>query len=119
MILVDTCIWIDHLNLRNRTLEQLLLDSQVVTHNGVILELSLGTIANRSQFLQLLSGLGRLPDLSAQEISHLIEQRRLWGRGLAAVDVHLIGSAMVCDARVWTRDKRLNLACAELGISAF
>ncbi len=118
MILVDTCIWIDHLNGGNQTLEQLLLDSQVATHSGVILELSLGTIANRSQFLELMSGLERLPDLSAHEISHLIEQRRLWGRGLAAVDVHLIGSAMIYGAKIWTRDKRLDMAAMELGVSA-
>lgn len=40
------------------------------------------------------------------------------GRGLTAVDVHLLGSvAIVPGARLWTRDKRLAAAGRELGIA--
>ncbi len=46
----------------------------------------------------------------------LVNGRQLWGRGLSAVDVHLLGSVMlVGGARLWTRDKRLLTACRDSG----
>jgi hypothetical protein len=46
----------------------------------------------------------------------LVNGRQLWGRGLSAVDVHLLGSVMlVGGARLWTRDKRLLAACRGSG----
>jgi hypothetical protein len=51
------------------------------------------------------------------EILHLVERRRLWGRGLSAIDVNLLGSvALVEGAQFWTRDKRLRTVCIEVGI---
>jgi hypothetical protein len=46
----------------------------------------------------------------------LVNGRRLWGRGLSAVDIHLLGSVMlVGGARLWTRDERLLAACRDGG----
>jgi hypothetical protein len=46
----------------------------------------------------------------------LVGGRQLWGRGLSAVDVHLLGSVMLAGAaQLWTRDKRLLAACRDSG----
>jgi len=45
----------------------------------------------------------------------MIEQYKLMGRGVGFVDVHLLASARLSKATLWTRDKRLAAIAAELG----
>jgi predicted nucleic acid-binding protein len=64
--------------------------------------------------LVLLKNLQRFPLLTHEEVLALVDGRQLWGRGLSATDVHLLGSVMlVGGARLWTRDKRLLAACRD------
>lgn len=66
--------------------------------------------------LTLLESLQRFPVASHEEVMALVDGRQLWGRGLSAADVHLLGSVMlVGGARLWTRDKRLLAACRDSG----
>jgi hypothetical protein len=66
--------------------------------------------------LTLLESLQRFPVLAHEEVMALVDGRQLWGRGLSAVDVHLLGSVMlVGGARLWTRHKRLLAACRDSG----
>lgn len=117
MILVDTSLWIDHLHASEPHLVAHLGRDEVGTHPAVIEELALGSIKNRDQVLALLGELTSFPILAHAEVMELVDRRRLWGRGLSAVDAHLLGSvAIVPGASLWTRDKRLAAACAELGI---
>jgi predicted nucleic acid-binding protein len=51
------------------------------------------------------------------EVLRLIEDRRLWGRGLGWIDAHLLAAALVSHCRLWTLDKRLASAASELGLS--
>lgn len=82
----------------------------------MIEELALGSIKQRDQVLALLESLQGFPVLTHQEVMVLVDRRQLWGRGLSAVDVHLLGSVMlVGGARLWTRDKRLLAACRDGG----
>lgn len=120
MILVDTAVWIDHLHTGESTLvERLELDG-VGCHPMVIEELALGSIARRTVVLDLLANLWQFPTARHDEILHLVEKRQLWGRGLSAVDAHLMAAvAMVEGARLWTRDKRLKAASREVGIGLF
>ncbi|BCO45506.1 hypothetical protein MINTM008_14250 [Mycobacterium intracellulare] len=84
----------------------------------VIEELALGMIKQRDDVLRLLSHLREFPLLTHAEILHLVDRRRLWGRGLSAIDAHLLGSVAVVDgARLWTRDKKLKAACREVGVA--
>ena len=116
MILVDTSIWIDHFHASEPSLVALLRDDQVGCHRGVIEELALGSINQRDRVLTLLESLKGFPVLTHQEVMALLDGRQLWGRGLSAVDVHLLGSVMlVGGARLWTRDKRLLAACGDGG----
>lgn len=117
MILVDSSVWIDHLHATEPTLTHHLSRDQVGSHPAVIEELALGTLRDRSAMLAGLERLHRFPVASHTELLELVERRRLWGRGLSAVDAHLLGSvALVPAARLWTRDKRLLAACRDLGL---
>lgn len=120
MILVDTAVWIDHLHVAESTLvEQLQLDG-VGCHPLVIEELALGSLARRGVVLDLLANLRQFPTAQHREILHLVARRQLWGRGLGAVDVHLMAAvAMVDGAQLWTRDKRLKAASLDVGVPIF
>jgi len=112
LILVDTSIWIDHFHASEPSLVALLRDNEVGCHRAVIEELALGSIKQRGHVLTLLENLQGFPVLTHEEVMALVDGRQLWGRGLSAVDVHLLGSVMlVGGARLWTRDKRLLAAC--------
>ena len=116
MILVDTSIWIDHFHASEPSLVALLHDDQVGCHWAVVEELALGSIKQRDSVLALLESLQRFPVLTHEEVMVLVGERQLWGRGLSAADVHLLGSVMlVGGARLWTRDKRLLAACRDGG----
>jgi predicted nucleic acid-binding protein len=116
VILVDTSIWIDHLRASEPLLVRLLGDDQVGCHRAVIEELALGSIKQRDRVLALLGNLQRFPVLAHEEVVALVAGRHLWGRGLSAVDVHLLGSVLlVGGAQLWTRDKRLLAACRDCG----
>ncbi|OBC07964.1 type II toxin-antitoxin system VapC family toxin [Gordonia sp. w5E2] len=117
MILVDTSVWIDHLHAKDERLPSLLADDEIGCHPLVVEELALGSIANRDVIIDLLSNLVQFPVLTHAELLHLVESRKLWGRGLSPVDAGLLGSAILVDgATLWTRDKRLRAACVDVGV---
>jgi hypothetical protein len=116
VILVDTSIWIDHFHAPEPSLVGFLRDNLVGCHRVVIEELALGSIKQRDRVLVLLENLQGFPVLTPEELMVLVDGRQLWGRGLSAADVHLLGSVMlVSGARLWTRDKRLLAACRDGG----
>ena len=97
-VLVDTNIWIDHLRKSEPVLVDLLERDQVCVHQSVITELALGNLKNRSIFLKALERLMIVRNVDDQGVRHLVEERHLWGRGLSAVDVALLASAVVTPA---------------------
>ena len=107
MILVDTSVWIDHLHKSVPALVAALGRDEVLTHPFVIGELACGELRNRKEVLDLLSKLPRAVVASDDETLQLIEARRLMGKGLGYIDVHLLASAILSNARLWTADKRL------------
>lgn len=118
-ILVDTNIWIDHLRKTEPLLVNLLERDQACVHQSVITELVLGNLKNRSIFLKALERLMIVRNVDDKGVRHLVEERRLWGRGLSAVDVALVASAVVTPGVVlWTRDKRLRQAARDVGVLA-
>ena len=117
MILVDTSIWIDHLHAEEPALVSLLRDDEVGSHPYVIEELALGSVKDRGRVIPLLGRLRSFPVVTHAEALALVERRRLWGRGLSAVDAHLLGStALVPGALLWTRDKGLLSACRDVDV---
>ena len=65
--------------------------------------------------------LGHLPAstvITSDETLSFIDARRLMGRGLGYVDIHLLASAVLDDSRLWSLDKRLDQAARALGVAA-
>ena len=117
MILVDTSVWIDHFRGKVRLLEDLLHLGEVATHPFVIGELACGNINNRREILSLLSALPTLTVASHAEALYLVEGRKLHGRGIGWIDIHLLASSLVNHVPLWTRDKKLNAFAQCLGIA--
>jgi hypothetical protein len=113
MILVDTPIWIDHLRSGNVELAGLLQRELVCSHHFVIGELACGNLRNRQEVLGLLQSLPQLAPATEDEVLFLVEQHRLMGRGIGYIDAHLLAAAVIHDARLWTKDKRLAVIAAE------
>jgi predicted nucleic acid-binding protein len=49
------------------------------------------------------------------EVLEFLNQRRLYGKGIGWIDLHLLASAQVSDVSLWTADERLNKVAGELG----
>ncbi len=113
MILVDTSVWVDYLRGGDRAMVSLLETDQVCSHEFVIGELACGNLRNRAQILDLLRSLPRLATATEDETSFLIENRRLMGRGIGYVDVHVLAATILGGARLWTRDKALKVIAEE------
>lgn len=118
MILVDTSVWIDHLRDGSSRLEDLLVDGMVLSHPFVIGELACGNLAKRGEILSLLAALPRAGMADNDEVLHLLESKRLYGRGLGWVDAHLLASALLNECGLWTFDKSLGATAVELGVAA-
>lgn len=117
MIFVDTSVWIDHLRGGEERLEQALLKTQVLVHPFVVGELACGNLSNRVEVLELLQALPPAKQATDAEVMDFIESRRLMGRGIGYVDAHLCASALISDALLWSRDKRLLSVAQDLGIA--
>ena len=61
MILVDTSVWIEHLQRGNDALGSRLQNAEVLCHPFIIGELACGNLHNRTQVLRLLSALPMAP----------------------------------------------------------
>ena len=88
-----------------------------MSHPFVIGELACGTIRRRVEVLSLLARLDAMPVVADAEALRLVEDRRLMGRGIGWIDVHLIASALVARVRLWSLDRRLVSVARELGIA--
>lgn len=115
MILVDTSVWVDHLRHGDAQLVELLEANAVVMHPFVVGEIACGSLAERALTLELLQHLPLAVVAEADEILAYIESRRLHGKGIGYVDVHLLASATLAGVQLWTRDKRLLAVAQELG----
>jgi predicted nucleic acid-binding protein len=119
VILVDTSIWMDHLRVGDERLAALLDGGEVLAHPFVIGELALGNLRQRNMFLSNLLRLPQADVASDAEVLGLIDRERLFGRGIGYIDAHLLAAArLTVDTRLWTRDRTLNMAAAQLGLAA-
>jgi predicted nucleic acid-binding protein len=119
MILVDTSVWIDHLNASEPLLVNLLGEERVLAHPHVIGEVALGSLRDRAAVLGALNDLPLAPVATPEEVFVLIERQRLFNRGIGYVDASLLASAYLQPgAKLWTRDKRLHKVAEELGLNA-
>lgn len=117
-MLVDTSVWIDHLRRGNPRLSTRLVAGEVWCHPFVIGELACGNLKARQSLLSLLAALPRAPLAEHQEVLGFVEAKRLMGRGLGWIDVHLLASARLAGTPLWSFDRRLASVAEELGLSA-
>jgi len=119
VILVDTSIWVDHLRVGDERLAALLDGGEVLAHPFVIGELALGNLRQRNVFLSELLRLPQADIASDEEVLGLIDREQLFGRGICYIGAHLLAAArLTVDTRLWTRDRTLNMAAAQLGLAA-
>lgn len=119
MILVDTSVWVDHLNTSNKILVKLLDSEQVLTHPFVIGELALGHLPQRYAILNAMRLVPQTLVASHDEVLEFINKHKLFGLGIGYVDVHLLAAARLgAGTTVWTRDRRLHDAAQRLSLAA-
>ena len=117
MILVDTSVWVEHLRRGLSHLATLLQEGSVLIHPWVIGELACGNLRNCADVLELLQGLPAAIVASDGEVLLLIEREQLMGRGIGYVDAHLLASAKLSHAQLWTQDRRLAALAKERGLA--
>ncbi len=88
-------------------------------HPLVVAELALGSLQDRSGTLAQLDSLPKLSVVSLPDVTHMIEIRALYSRGIGLTDAHLLASCLVTPGTLlWTSDVRLANIAQELGIGA-
>jgi predicted nucleic acid-binding protein len=108
-------VWVDHLRKSDVRLAQLLDIGRVLCHPFIISELACGNLKNRLEILHALQDLPSAPILDFDEYMRFIDRNQLPGMGIGFVDVHLLASARLADAAIWTVDKRLKKVALKLG----
>ncbi len=116
MILVDTSVWIDHLNESDPHMELLLNKSQVIIHPFVLGEIALGKLRKRNQLLSSLMGLAVATLATEHDVISAIALMQLDGTGIGYIDAHLLVSTKLDGLTLWTRDKRLAVQAERLGV---
>jgi hypothetical protein len=92
---------------------------EVLGHPFVAGEVALGYLRQRDIIMRSLHRLPQAIVASKREVLRLIDEERLYGRGIGYIDAHLLAAArLTAEARLWTRDGRLQKVAAELGLAA-
>ena len=116
MIIVDTSVWVDYLRAGGSGVDLLLRRCAVLIHPFVVGELACWGLPRRSEVFALMARLPRADIAEHDEVLSLVEEKRLAGLGIGWVDAHLLASAMLSDAGVWTRDGGMARAALRLGV---
>ena len=118
-VLVDTSVWIRFLSNRApyaAELEALLGQDDVMGHDLVYGELLVDDRGGRKKLLADYDLMERAPIVSHAEVVAFVRDRKLHGRGVGWIDVHLLASALVGRVPLWTADPRLAAIAQELTI---
>ncbi len=117
-VLVDSSIWIDHINKGDIGLAGLLKRRWVVMHPIVYGEIALGSIKSRKAVLEELQELPQTIVASHSEVIAMIEWLELHNKGIGFVDAHLIAAVRLIEGgTLLTRDKRLRVQAERLGLT--
>ena len=117
MTLVDTSVWIGHLRAGNRMLRSLLAGGEVLAHPFVVGELACGTLRNREEILTLLQALPEAQVAEHEEVMRVVEREQLYGQGIGWIDAHLLASARLSRAALWTLDGHLSKIASQLNFA--
>jgi predicted nucleic acid-binding protein len=120
MVLVDTSIWIRFLANREpyaAELDRLLERDEVVGHELIFGELLIGDRGGRPRLLGAYEQMHQASVVPHLEVVAFVRDRRLQGRGVGWIDVHLLASALVDRLQVWTADPRFADVADELAVA--
>jgi predicted nucleic acid-binding protein len=120
MVLVDTSVWIRFVSNRApyaHELDNLLSRREVSGHDFVYGELLVGDKGARRELLADYVVMHQVPVVPHREVVEFVRERRLHGRGIGWIDVHLLASALVGRVSLWTADPRLAAVATELGVN--
>jgi predicted nucleic acid-binding protein len=98
-------------------LDDLLGRDEVNGHDFVYGELLIGDRGGRKALLADYERMDQAPVVPHPEVVAFVRDRKLHGRGIGWIDVHLLASALVARLDVWTTDPALATVAKELGIS--
>jgi hypothetical protein len=115
-IIADASVWIHHLGGGVSSLPELLKDGRLMMHTAVIGEVALGSLRNRERTLELMRAMAPAEEADELEVLRLVNAAPLYSRGIGWVDAHLVASAILSDAKLLTRDRRLAEVAQELGV---
>jgi predicted nucleic acid-binding protein len=116
MILPDSSVWIAHFKRANAVLAESLENDQVLCHPFIVGELACGDLPSSASTITLLQTLPEAPMMQHEEVLILVERHRLMSSGIGWVDAHLLGSALLAGAGLWTMDGSLSNAARKLGV---
>ena len=120
MVLVDTSVWIRFVAGRAPFAEQLdslLAKEEVVGHPLIFGELLVGDRGQRTQLLRDYDRMAQVGVVSHADVVSFVRDRKLHGRGIGWIDVHLLAAARLERLRLWTADSRLDDVANGLGVS--
>lgn len=120
MVLVDTSVWIRFFAGREpwaSELNRLLQNRDVAGHELIYGELLIGDKGGRAQFLAAYELIHQTARISHEEVVGFVRDRGLHGRGVGWIDIHLLASALVARARVWTVDSAFSALAKEMGVA--
>jgi len=120
MVLVDTSVWIRFL--ANRApyaaeLDRLLERDEVAGHEFIYGELLIGDRGGRKNLLSAYETMHQAATIPHREVVSFVQARRLNGRGIGWLDVHLLASAIVGRMQLWTTDANLSSLAKDLDIA--
>jgi predicted nucleic acid-binding protein len=118
MVLVDTTVWIRALAGKQpyrAHLDELLDQELVLAHELVYGELMIGDAGGRARALAEYARFRYAPSIPHRDVVDLVRARKLYGRGIGWIDVHLLASSLVAEAQLYTADHRLHELAQELG----
>jgi hypothetical protein len=118
MVLVDTSVWIRFLLNRSpyaQELDRLLALDEVAGHELIYGELLVGDRGGRRNLLQLYEQMHTISTVSHREAVEFVRSRKLEGRGVGWIDIHLLASTLISRVYLWTADSRLAAIAGELG----
>jgi predicted nucleic acid-binding protein len=120
MVLVDTSVWIRFLSNREpyaTALDDLLGRDEAVGHDLIFGELLIGDRGGRSKLLAAYAQMHQVAGVPHDEVVAFVRERRLFGRGVGWIDIHLLASAIVGGVQVWTADPRFSAVAQELHVA--
>ncbi len=117
---MDTSVWIRFLAGREpygSELDSLLDRDEVSGHDLIYGELLVGDRGGRGRLLDAYETMHHAETIPHAEVVTFARARRLLGRGVGWIDVHLLASAIVGHLEVWTADPRFASIAGELRVA--